>query len=303
MEERIIDDEFGRGIRLKKTKDGYVDATDELAPETEEERAEDEVEFSFPVFDVDDEELVGLTPEEALALQKRREEEKAECKEKYAELCAEGQSLLEKADYLGAENLFKKAMKMDIADETVEATLGFWRAKTEEFAYPDRFAKEYVQDGVDEMEYDLGYKTLDALKEAYKEKFAQSKKVWEEKSKALLEKAEEKIKERKEYLQPQVKSKTLGFVISALPMLALLITTIVLAFKNFSVRGSSFIIPTAICAGVFLISVFVFTFFANKFINVMRLYKASGKLYSSDEGKAFFEAEEYVLLYGNLSQE
>ena len=25
MEERIIDDEYGRGIRLKKTKDGYVD--------------------------------------------------------------------------------------------------------------------------------------------------------------------------------------------------------------------------------------------------------------------------------------
>ena len=31
MEERIIDDEYGRGIRLKKTKDGYVDVTDELA--------------------------------------------------------------------------------------------------------------------------------------------------------------------------------------------------------------------------------------------------------------------------------
>ncbi|MFR1982428.1 MAG: hypothetical protein ACLS4Z_00830 [Christensenellaceae bacterium] len=30
MEERIIDDEYARGIRLKKTKDGYVDATDEL---------------------------------------------------------------------------------------------------------------------------------------------------------------------------------------------------------------------------------------------------------------------------------
>ena len=114
MEERIIDDEFGRGIRLKKTKDGYVDATDELAPETDEERAEDEVEFSFPVFDVDDEELVGLTPEAALALQKRSEEEKAERKEKYAELCAEGQSLLEKADYSGAEAIFKKAMKRNV---------------------------------------------------------------------------------------------------------------------------------------------------------------------------------------------
>ena len=33
MEERIIDDEYGRGIRLKKTKDGYVDVTDELTEE------------------------------------------------------------------------------------------------------------------------------------------------------------------------------------------------------------------------------------------------------------------------------
>ena len=31
MEERMIDDEYGRGVRLKKTKDGYVDVTDEMA--------------------------------------------------------------------------------------------------------------------------------------------------------------------------------------------------------------------------------------------------------------------------------
>ena len=35
MEERIIDDEYGRGVRLKKTKDGYVDVTDELAENTD----------------------------------------------------------------------------------------------------------------------------------------------------------------------------------------------------------------------------------------------------------------------------
>ena len=29
-EERIIDDEYGRGVKLRKTKDGYVDVTDEL---------------------------------------------------------------------------------------------------------------------------------------------------------------------------------------------------------------------------------------------------------------------------------
>ena len=37
MEERIIDDEYGRGIRLKKTKEGYVDVTDELAQAPQEE--------------------------------------------------------------------------------------------------------------------------------------------------------------------------------------------------------------------------------------------------------------------------
>ena len=36
MEERIIDDEYGRGIRLKKTKDGVVDVTDELAKDVDE---------------------------------------------------------------------------------------------------------------------------------------------------------------------------------------------------------------------------------------------------------------------------
>ena len=75
MEERIIDDEFGRGIKLKKTKDGYVDVTDELAEGETEEYEGDEVEFSFPVFDTDDEELVGLTPEEAQAVLQKREEE------------------------------------------------------------------------------------------------------------------------------------------------------------------------------------------------------------------------------------
>ena len=43
MEERIIDDEYGRGIRFRKTKDGYVDATDELAEEEKEFAEEKEV--------------------------------------------------------------------------------------------------------------------------------------------------------------------------------------------------------------------------------------------------------------------
>ena len=35
MEERMIDEEYGRGVRLRKTKDGFVDVTDELATDEE----------------------------------------------------------------------------------------------------------------------------------------------------------------------------------------------------------------------------------------------------------------------------
>lgn len=78
MEERIIDDEYGRGIRLKKTKDGYVDVTDELS-ESEADGAEEageegteEVSFEFPDLDEDDEDLVNLTPNRHSSSGRRR---------------------------------------------------------------------------------------------------------------------------------------------------------------------------------------------------------------------------------------
>ena len=76
-EERIIDDEYGRGVKLRKTKDGYVDVTDELAEgEVLEEGEEgEELTFEFPVMDEeDDEDLVGLSTEEALALKQQKAE-------------------------------------------------------------------------------------------------------------------------------------------------------------------------------------------------------------------------------------
>ena len=144
MEERIIDDEYARGIRLKKTKDGYVDATDELAEkerraaeeleadeldataeeeneaagETEEtlvldgldesleETAGEEVRFEFPDLEEDDEDLVNLTPEEAIALRKQKEAEEAERKAAYKRLCEEGEELLVSGSFKAAELKF-----------------------------------------------------------------------------------------------------------------------------------------------------------------------------------------------------
>ena len=123
MEERIIDDEYGRGVRLKKTKDGYVDVTDELAQNAEQTEYEetDEVAFEFPVLEVDedDEDLVGLSPEEALALKKRKEEEAAQRKADYEKACEEGDKLLALGSFKAAEIEFEKALSLD--EEAMEA--------------------------------------------------------------------------------------------------------------------------------------------------------------------------------------
>ena len=136
MEERIIDDEYSRGIRLKKTKDGYVDVTDELSegaketpPETEEDSVlegeltesledpeaepEEEVSFEFPELEEDDEDLVNLTPEEAIALRKKKEAEEAARRAEYKRLCEEGEELLLSGSFKAAELKFEKALPLD----------------------------------------------------------------------------------------------------------------------------------------------------------------------------------------------
>ena len=75
MEERLIDEEYGRGVKMRKTKDGYVDVTDAALDDSEVEAGE-EVIFEFPVLetDEDDEDLVSLSPEEAMELRRKKEE-------------------------------------------------------------------------------------------------------------------------------------------------------------------------------------------------------------------------------------
>ena len=153
MEERIIDDEYGRGIRIKKTKDGYVDVTDAaLETEAEEETAE-EMTFEFPDIEEDDEDLVGLSPEEAAALRKKKEEEAAARARRYEELLEQGRQLLEEENYPSAEHTYERALGFD--DVATAASVGYWRAKTENFANPDVLIDEYLEAGYENLEFDL----------------------------------------------------------------------------------------------------------------------------------------------------
>lgn len=308
MEERIIDDEYGRGIRLKKTKEGYVDVTDELAEqeeqatptqETENETA-DEIAFEFPMMetDEDDEDLVGLSPEEALALRQKKEAELAQRRADYDRLCQEGEELLQSGSFHASELKYEKALALD--EEATEASVGYWRAKTSDFAEPDVLIDEYVEAGIESLEYDLGYDASEIIKRDYRAVFEKRIQELEAEEKPLAEEVEGKIQLRRGYLKERVKKAGISFAIATVPMLVALVLTVVFGLKNFSTPDSAYIVPTIAVAGVTVVLFIVFAVFTNKLINACRMRRANEKLASTEDGEKLVYIRDKKELYQAL---
>ena len=299
MEERTVDDEYGRGIRLRKTKDGYIDATDETLQENENGEYEEgeEIAFEYPVFesDEDDEDLVGLSPEEALALRRKKEEEEERRKAEYAKACQEGDALLQSGSFKAAELKFEHALDLD--EEACEASVGYWRAKTSDFTNPDILIEEYVEAGIENLEYDLGINAVDIIKREYGKVFARRVAELEEEEKPLRAQFEEKQAKRRAVLSARLKKTTLIFSAVALPTVALLVLTLVFGLKNFTTLGGEYITPTIAFGIAFFVCFIVFIFVTNKWINAFRIRKANERLTSTDEGKRLLKIREYKELY------
>lgn len=298
MEERMIDDEYGRGVRLKKTKDGYVDVTDaELEGDGMDGEEAEEAVFEFPTFDADkdDEDLVGLTPEEAAALRRQKEEEAAQRKADYERCCKEGEELLQTSSFRAAELKFEKALALD--EEATEASVGYWRAKTSNFTDPDVLISEYVEAGIESLEYDLGYQATEILKKEYKSAFEKRVKELSEEEAPLAESVKEKQAARRLVLKERVKRSTIGFLAALIPTVAILVLTIVFGLSNFTTREDTFVLPTVLCGVGFVIFFIAFIVLTNKWINDLRMRAANEKLASTEDGARLVELREYKDLY------
>ena len=298
MEERTVDDEYGRGIRLRKTADGYVDVTDELAKDTDGEYEDaEEISFEYPVLetDEDDEDLVGLSPEEAAKL--RREKEAAEEKRKadYAQACKEGEVLLETGSFKAAELKFEKALNLD--EEATDACVGYWRAKTADFTQPDVLIEEYAEAGIESLEFDLGIAAVDKIKQKYREVFKSRIRELDEEEKPLQAEVEEKRAKRREVLSKRLKRSTLVFCIAAIPTVALLVLTLLFGMKNFTTLGDEYITPTIVFAVAFFVCFIAFILVANKWINDFRIRRANERLTSTEEGRRLLKIRSYKELY------
>lgn len=302
MEERIIDDEYGRGIRLRKTQDGYVDVTDELAEggDDGEEMTYDEVSFEFPDLEEDDEDLVSLSPEEAMALRKRKAEEAENKRRQYAENCEEGTRLLDSGSFHAAELKFESALKLD--EYGKDAIVGYWRAKTADFTNPDVLMAEYVNSGIENLEGDLGYEAVDELKRRYPEVFLARLKELSAEAKPLEKELLEKRENRRSIIAEKLTKAAWKFSISAVIALVLLAVGIVLGTKIFSTRDGEFILPT-ILTGVAFVAVLVVTLvFTNKFLNVVRMYRMNERDDSTELGRKLISIRNYIELYEEFAK-
>ena len=297
MEERIIDDEYGRGVRLKKTKDGYVDVTDEQVDEQLEEETAEEIAFEFPMMngDEDDEDLVGLSPEEAAALVKQKEEAARQRKEEYERVCKEGEELLETGSFKTAELKFENALLLD--DEATAASVGYWRAKTENFTNPDVLISEYVDAGIENLEYDLGYAAVDVLREKYQDVFQKRYLELCEEETPLAADVEAKQSRRRAILSARLKKSAIAFGICSVIGLTLLILTAVFGSQILSTKENVHLIPTIICGVAFFFALIAFVVATNKFLNDLRMRAANEKLSSTEDGQRLEEIREYKELY------
>lgn len=304
MEERIVDEEIGRKIKVKKLQDGGRDVVEDL-PEEEvqepvegEETTEDEVTFEIPEMDEDDEEMACLSPEEAAALRKKKMEEAAARRAEYEQKVAEGESLLAEGDFAAAESVFEKALYLD--DVATEASVGYWRAKTENFANPDVLIGEYVEPGYENLEYDLGYEAVEIIKKEYGDAFKRRYDALTEEETPLAEEVYAAQERRRAILKPRKKKSGIAFAIAAIPFLAALVLTIVFGLKNFTVRENTFIMPTIIAGAVSVVAFIVFGVFTNRFINACRIYRENERINATEDGARLEEIAEYKDLYSKF---
>lgn len=301
MEERMIDDEYGRGIRLKKTADGYVDVTDELAKETDEETPEnenaEEMAFEFPMLDTDedDEDLVGLSPEEALKLRQQKAEAAKLRRAEYEEVCQAGEKYLESGDFQNAEKEFEKALMLDRT--ATEASVGYWRAKTGNFENPDALVGEYADASIESLEYDLGVDAVEQIKKEYKEQLQKRYDELTEEEKPLAERVLSAQERRRGLLSTRVRNRTLAFVLIALPMIVAMVFTGIFVMRIFTPDGERYTTLSIILGSVSFVLFLAFIVATNKCVNAYRMKSANERLEETEEGEKLVKIRDYLTIY------
>ena len=303
MEERLIDEEYGRGVRLKKTEDGYVDVTDELEEEGETQAAEEAL-FEFPELEEDDEELATLTPEQAAELKRQRAEAMKLREMEYQKTVEEAQAILQSGEFEQAEKLFEKAI--NLLPDHEDASVGYLRAITQDFADPDAMIEEYEEEfddadeAYEEFVYVHGKNAVDGISKQHADAFKARVAELEELAAPIEGKVLEKQQKRRAQIKARLKKQLITLLCVAVPTILLLVATVVLATMIHSRPDRLFLYLTVAFAAVTAVVFFVCVWAGNKFLNTLRMKNRNEDLRSTEEGADLAELHFYRDFYNLL---
>ena len=302
MDERILDDEDERIIKVKKTKEDVIeDVVDALAASAEEEEVETEIQLDFPETDEYDEDLVGLTPEQLQAELARREEARKMAEEKCAELVAEGEALINEGLFEEAEPFFVQALVY--ADSDL-AKRGLWAARTENFAKTDVFYQEEIATEVSQTDE----QTHAFLMEKVGERLQAERRALEEEAAPLRETVMQKRGERRSAFRANRNY----YVPRFFTWFALFIVSLAGVFVGVGnlvrTRSDWPLILICVCAGLCAVFLTVTLLYTRKLVVAQRLCRDNEKLSATEEGAILQEMEEKIehltlVLDGEQSEE
>ena len=234
MEERMIDDEEARGIKLKRTQSGETDAVEEGTDEQEE-----------YVFDVPEEEydesLVGLTPSQLEQVLEERKKAEEEARLEFESHIVAGEAALEKGLYEEAEEFFAKADRYVFVDERVPN--GLWVSRTRAFTVKEPFYDLKKAEAFAACPADL----KERAREAFGAEFEKEREEARAEERMLAPRVEAKRAEREEAFAGNRKYYLVRFC-AALAVLALMMIGTALS-ASFIVRTKS--IAPVVLTGVF----------------------------------------------------
>lgn len=295
MEERTLDDDIEKGLKLKKQEelDGE-EVTDEAA---EGEQAEGgDIVLDIPVVDEENEALADMTPEQAAAYIKQREEEQAKLLEQKDDLKAEAAAAEEAGDNDRAEELYYNILELDPADLT--ANVGYARKMTKDFSDYTDFdsVKEIYEKGVYNAEEDFTAAIKDTCGDNIRAEIGVLKKEEEE----LSKKVEEKRASRREAFKNDFVAKRKVFLRRLIIFAVFAAVTVIFALNIATVTSAVFLVCTIVMGVLAAADLVLLLIATNKFSTAAHRVKENERDSATKDGKALIALREKIEFLENI---
>lgn len=281
MEERMLDEDENRGIRIKRTADGETDAMEGLEGDVG-----DEVAFEFP--EEYDETLAGMTQEQVEAELRRREKAREEALAACNRLIEEGNALLAEEKFEEAEEKFAQATAYDI--DSQPAAEGLFTAATKNFTDSEHLYSDERAEDLERLEW--GRKFVAAK---YGDQLREEQKRYRKEAEALRPAVDENHAKLREAFAANKRYYLIWTCVALFLVAAFAVATAIAADSIFRTKSSMLpVIITALFGVMTFAAVTMFAVFCARLLRANRLCRMNEEPDATSEGTRLLELENRI---------